>query len=167
MKIKMFHVKHFPPGMNIEGEKVFFGVGLAISFLYSLTFLGRYVQARMELFAITKLNSSPVTEWKPEGTMEVFSVLLGNALRGFPLLALSMLGFVIVHYVYFWQGSKSIYLMKRLPNRMEIHKMAWSYPIKAMMLSIGCAFVLLVLYYGVYRIATPKECLLPNQWLLW
>ena len=167
MKIKMFHVKHFPPGMNMEKEKLFFSLGMCGAFFYSWTFVWRYIQARTELLAFTKLNSHPVTTWEPVGTMEAFPILLGNALVGFSLLALSMLGFVIWHYIYFWQGSKSIYLMKRLPNRMEIHKMAWSYPVRSMVFCVGCAFGLLVLYYGVYIIATPKECLLPNQWPLW
>ena len=159
MKIKMFHVKHFPPGMNIEGEKVFFGVGLAISFLYSSTFLGRYVQAMHELYRYS------------EGTLikgryiENFSKLLGNGLVGFKILAITMLAFAILHYSYFLQGSKSIYLMKRLPDGKELYKRVFAVPLIGFLVCIITSILLCVVYYGIYMMLTPKVWIAPNQWL--
>lgn len=164
---KMFHVKHFPPGLDIQKEKLFFGLGMCGAFFYSWTFVLRYLQARTDLFLYSNLNCSPVVQWIPVGTMEPFEVLLGNALIGFLLLAIALLGFAVFNYAYFWQGSKSIYLVKRLPDRMELHKMAWELPIRELLVCGGCAFGVLVLYYVLYMTATPKECLLPNQWPLW
>lgn len=159
----MFHVKHFPPGMNIESEKLFFGLGMCGSFFYSWTFIWRYVEARTQLFGL----SSGETVKLILGTMDEFLVLLGDALIGFLFVAIGMILCSIFHYAYFWQGSKSIYLMKRLPDKMEIHKRVWTIPLVAVVLCCVAVFLLLVLYYGLYIWATPKQCLPSNQWRLW
>ena len=159
MKTKMFHVKHYPPGMNIEGEKLFFGLGMVVSFLYSTVFLGRYVQELSRLYAYS------------EGTLvigifiENFWELLGNALVGFEVMAISMLAFAILHYSYFWQGSKSIYLMKRLPDGKELYKRVFAMPLIGFVICVGAGVLLLGIYYGVYIIVTPKVWIAPEQWL--
>ena len=117
MKIKMFHVKHYPPGMNIAGERVLFVVGLVISFLYSTTFLWRYV---LELSSWYSLSGVNMMEGK--FVMASFLELLGNGLVGFRVMAIAVFSFSILHYIYFEQGSKSIYLMKRLPDGKELYK---------------------------------------------
>lgn len=165
MKIKMFHVKHFPPGMNVEGEKFFFGFGMCAAFFYSWSFIWRYLEARMRLSEISRLQRFPKVIY--QGTIEHFSVLLGNALIGFWFVAIGMMGFAIIHYAYFWQGSKSIYVMKRLPNKMELYKRVWTLPLISLLLCAVTALVLLFIYYGVYVLATPKQCLPLNLWPLW
>ncbi len=160
---KMFHVKHFPPGMDVEDEKLFFGLGMCGSFFYSWTFVWRYLDARSQLFGLSSGGSEKLII----GTIDEFSILLGNALSGFLFVAIGMTGYSIKHYTYFWKGSKSIYLMKRLPDKMEIHKRALTLPLIALALCVGAAIFLLVLYYGLYILATPKQCLPSNQWPLW
>ena len=160
---KMFHVKHFPPGMDMEAEKLFFGLGMSGAFFYSWTFIWRYMQARAELY----LYSEGKYILLEQRVMAKFSDLLGNALLGFLLVAIGLLGFVIFHYAYFWQGSKSIYLMKRLPDKMEIHRQALTFPILALLVCMVTSFLLLVLYYGIYMIATPRQCIPSNQWMIW
>lgn len=155
---KMFHVKHYPPGMDMEAEKWFFGLGMCGAFFYSWTFIWRYLQARSELYRFAGLFTRP-SELVPNGTIETFLSLLGNALIGFEFVAIGMIGFAIMHYRYFWQGSKTIYLMKRLPNKMELIKRVWTVPFIAIGACIVAALVLLALYYGLYLIATPKQCL--------
>lgn len=158
-----FHVKHFPPGMDMETEKLFFGLGMCGAFFYSWTFIWRYFQARAELYLYSEGNYILVEN----RVMANFAELLGNALIGFVLVALGLVGFAALHYSYFWQGSKSIYLMKRLPNKMELHKRALTLPVLGLIICVATAFLLLVLYYGLYVIATPKQCIPPNQWILW
>ncbi len=161
----MFHVKHFPPGMNVEKEKLFFGLGMCGSFLYSWTFLWRYLEARTWLYEYSRIKKNYVLV---EGRfMEDFSVLIGNALIGFLFVVVGMIGFGIMHYVYFLQGSKSIYLMKRLPSKTEIYKRVLTFPFIVFLICAATALLLLALYYGVYITATPEQCLPPNQWPLW
>lgn len=151
MKIKMFHVKHFPPGMNVEGEKVFFGLGLVISFLYSMTFLGRYIQALHLCYSLAEKSDGFVICITP------FFELLGNALVGFEVMAISMLAFVILHYSYFWQGSKSIYFMRRLPDGKELYRRVFAVPLIGFVICVGVGILLLGIYYGIYMIVTPKD----------
>ncbi len=161
----MFHVKHFPPGMNVKQEKLFFGLGMGASFLYSLTFIWRYLEAYAWLYTYYPAKKTYILR---EGAlMEEFPVLMGNALIGFLFVIIGMIGFGIMHYVYFQQGSKSIYLMKRLPDKMELYKRMLTFPLLVFLICAVTAFLLLVFYYGIYIIATPEQCLQPNQWPLW
>lgn len=159
MKINLSH--HAPPGINLRPERHFFAAGMICAFFYSLTFFAQYRQARAMLY-----------EWRggkrvlmPGAIMEDFSPLLGNALIGFFILILCMLALIIYHYAYHHQGSKSIYLMKRLPNRWELHRRCLTLPFLAALLCLLAAAALLLTYFGIYMIFTPKECLIPGQWL--
>lgn len=153
MKTDIF-TRIVPPGIDLKKEKNFFVAGMVCAALYSLSFLISYVVAFGMLFEGEKIAS--------------FKSLLGNSLAGFVLLAMCMPGFIIYHYLYFRQGSKSIYLMKRLPHRTEIHKRALSLPVLAMLASLLAAFAIMMIYFAFYMLVTPNEYLPPNQWLeLW
>jgi len=164
-RVKNFTVRYSPPGAELKSEWVVYLFGNITAFAVSLMFFASYASARSELYNYDRVQKKYILN--EAATMQGFSDILGGYLLGFVLIGVIMLSFIIFRYSYYRQGSKSIYLMRRLPNRMEIHKMAWSYPVRSMVFCVGCAFGLLVLYYGVYIIATPKECLLPNQWPLW
>ena len=75
-----------------------------------------------------------------------------------------VLGFIVYHYLYYRQGSKSIYLMKRLPSKHELHKRAIALPMLAILGCLVAALIVMLLYFAIYMLATPKQCLLPNQW---
>jgi len=107
--------------------------------------------------------------WLDESmTMPDFAEIFVRFPIGFSILAVCMLGFVIYHYVYYYRGSKSIYLMRRLPNRFEIHRRAWTYPLCVILLCVVCVVVLFWLFFGLYLWITPNACLMPGQlWRLW
>ena len=94
-----------------------------------------------------------------------FVTVLGDSMQGFFLYCFLMLAIVVWHYLYYHYETKSIYLMKRLPNRVEIHKRAWTLPMLGVAATLLAAFVMLVLYFEIYMIATPKQCITPEQWL--
>ena len=68
------------------------------------------------------------------------------------------------HYAYHRQGSKSIYLMRRLPSKLELHRRCLTLPIAGILIALLTAFLLLLIYYAVYMNVTPAECLMPGQW---
>ena len=149
-----------PPGIGTDWEIRAYISGLVLLFLLSFQFFGDYNEAYSELY-----------QWKNghqvlrEGAMMAdFAVVLGDSLRSFFLYAFVNLGVVIWHYRYYHYGTKSIYLMKRLPNRMEIHKRAWTLPLLGAVGSLLAAFAILVLYFEIYMIVTPKQCIAPGQW---
>jgi amino acid transporter len=96
--------------------------------------------------------------------MTDFYAILGGALYGFLILALCMPALILYHYAYHYQGSKNIYLMRRLPNRWELHKRCVTLPLLAALICLLSVLVLLCIYLGIYMTATPRECLTPGQW---
>lgn len=149
-----------PPGLRWQTERnVFLGVG-AGAVLYSFGFLLRYTEARALLYT----QESGVSLLRAGAVMEDFAPLLDRALLGFAVQALCMVVFGVYHYVYHNQGSKSMYLMRRLPNRWELHRRCLTLPLLGILASVVLALLLLVLYYEIYMRCTPEQCLTPGQW---
>ncbi len=151
--------KNLPPGMNPAEERNFVKIGLVLSALIAfldvivcfteLNHLYQYRAGKRILDASRKMPD--------------FAEIFQRFPIGFAILAVCMLGFIVYHYVYYYRGSKSIYLMRRLPDRWEIHRRAWSYPLCVILLCALCVVVLFWLYFGLYLWITPNECLVPGQ----
>ncbi len=149
-----------PPGLDLRPEKGAFGGGMAFSALFSLSFLTRFSDELERLYWRNGMERT----LRPDAVMPDFVQVLGGALIGFAVLALCMAAFVAVHYACHHQGSKSIYLMRRLPNRWERHRRCWTLPLLGIAACLLAAFVLLLIYYAIYMLATPEVCLTPGQW---
>lgn len=160
MKLNIDFSRYAPLGINLGREGRFYVGGMVCAFAYSLSFLTRYGSAHSRLYTWIE-NKRTI---RPGTVMEDFYQLLGSALTGFVIVAMCALVIIIYHYVYHRQGSKSIYLMKRLPNRFELHRRCLTLPILAALISLLAAGVLLLSYYGIYMACTPEECLSPGQW---
>lgn len=163
--INNFLIKYSPPGMDLKPEKRVFIWGITLSVFYStFYYFARYAEAYHKLYERVggrlTLNINAV--------MPDFRALLGQSLVGFIALSVVMLGFMIYHYIYYRQGSRSIYLMRRLPKKSEMHKRALTLPIIAVLICLAAAFILLMIYFAVYMLVTPKACRMPDQWqILW
>ncbi len=84
-----------------------------------------------------------------------FSDILGNALNGFYICAGAMIGFVIDNYVYFYTDSKSIYTMKRLRRRGELHLRCWAVPLFWAAALLLCSQILRAVYFLFYWLSVP------------
>lgn len=149
-----------PAGIDMQQELRWIAFLLAASLLYSMGYLISLANAYQSLFTLVA-NKKVLMDG---AVMPDFADLLESGLTGFLITALSMVGFIGYHYIYHFQGSKSIYLMKRLPYRWELWKRCISLPVLAAVSSLTLAAVLLVVYYGIYLLVTPDGCLVPNQW---
>lgn len=156
--------KNLPPGMNPGDEQRFVKIGLVLSALLGGLDLIQYFTELSNLYRYREGK-----RWLDESmTMPDFAEIFVRFPIGFSILAVCMLGFVVYHYVYYYRGSKSIYLMRRLPNRFEIHRRAWTYPLWVILLCVVCVVVLFWLFFGLYLWITPNACLMPGQlWRLW
>ena len=151
--------RHLPPGMNPDDERRFVKIGLVLSALLGGLDLIRYFTELSNLYRYREGK-----RWLDESmTMPDFAEIFVRFPIGFAILAVCMLGFVIYHYVYYYRGSKSIYLMRRLPNRFEIHRRAWTYPLCVILLCGVCVTVLFWLFFGLYLWITPDACLVSGQ----
>lgn len=150
---------YVPPGFNWQTELKFAAAYWCIAVLVSLWFfvdLGNAINDLYYYDGIRRVLSGAM--------MEDFSQII----RG----KMSMLNFSIVlaaalsalHLCYHYLGSKSIYTMRRLPQRFELLKRCVSVPlaIAAVMLITAC--ILTLLYYWAYMANVPPVCLVPGQW---
>ena len=161
-KIKKIDLeKYAPPGVNIKQQTDFFMAGNIISAIISLYFFVEYFNQYQNLFGFNGIKRELIKG----ATMPDFPLILDKFLIGFLITGACMLLFVIYYYLYYYQGgSKSIYLMKRLPHKIEIHKRAWTLPIVLCILSLLIAFIIAFCYFVFYLAVTPEECLKPEQW---
>ena len=160
--LKNFNMeKYAPPGVNIQQQIDFFITGNIISLIVSLYFFVEYFNEYQRLFEFDGEKRILLID----AIMPDFPLVLNKFLIGFFIMAVCMLFYVIFYYSYYYQnGSKSIYLMKRLPRKTEIHKRAWTLPLTFAALCLIISFLLAIFYLCFYLLVTPEECLQPNQW---
>lgn len=155
--------RHAPVGFEVQTEKDVFVAGMILSAIYSLRFFWEYSD---DEWLIYTSGSKEIV--RPGSTMTSFAELIDGCLMGFGIVAAVMIAFIVWHYVYHTQESRSIYLMRRLPNRWELHRRCLTLPVVGMAICGLAAFGFLMLYYVFYMTATPAECIAPGQWeLLW
>ena len=156
MKTDSFLSRYAPAGFPIHQEIRIFLITLGVSTLYSFGFLKRYLEARAELFETTVTGEKILLI---SAKMPRMTSLIHDAFLGFILIGILAAAGIFYHYLFHKQGSKSIYLMKRLPNRLELHKRCIALPVLGMAVSLIAALLLFLLYYGIYQIFTPSMCL--------
>lgn len=101
----------------------------------------------------------------PGRTVPPFLSLYLRGLVCFPSCGLVMLGSAVQNYLGHFQGSRSIYLMRRLPQRWELARRCLGEP--ALCLA-GCLAVYVltgVTCFIYYWFRTPAGCLPPNIWV--
>ncbi|MBQ8396888.1 MAG: hypothetical protein IJX53_01660 [Clostridia bacterium] len=152
--------RYAPLGYSLTLERTLYKFGLLFSGFYSLCFIDRYTRSFNNL-----------RDWENKryvlregAVMPDFADLIDTAFIGFALVAAMMLCFIAVHYSYHTQGSRADYLMRRLPDRLELHRRCLTLPILAALGCAVCAFVLLLVYFAIYMLFTPQACLQPEQW---
>lgn len=134
--LKINWEKHVPPGFDWEMEKWLFTAVYVISCLWSLLFFVRFTEAAT--FAGER-NSIPY-----------FYEVLGKSFFCFPIAIAFMLISIAMNYAHYHSGSKSIYLMRRLPDPWERHRRCITVPLWSAAISILTACALFFIYYGVY-----------------
>lgn len=155
-----------PPGIEAGREVYWARGGLSISALFSfLCFIIRCVSARSKLFSRMPDGEKELIEG---ALMSPFRDVIGISFAGFAVIAAAMLGLAAYHYAYHRIGSRSIYLMRRLPDRFELHRRCLALPVAVIVLCAAASFILLCIYYWIYLAMTPEQCLVPGQWqMLW
>lgn len=151
-----------PPGMNMEGELIFFLISMLAALTYSLGFLIRLF-GQIELLYT---HTESVRELIPGAVMAPFYEVFDRAWMGYFIVLLCMLGWGIYHAAYYRQGANSIYLMRRLPDHISYCRYTWTSTVCAAVLCLIFAAICLLLSYGIYHWTTPAQCLAGGQWTL-
>ena len=140
--LKINWEKHTPPGLDWETERGLFIAAFVISCLWSLGFFLRFSDA------VHYVEDTPVP---------YFYEVLGNAFFCFPIAMAFMLVSIALNYSHYHSGSKSIYLMRRLPDPWERHRRCLTVPLWSAVITLLAAMVLFFLYYGAYMLWTTKH----------
>ena len=152
--------KIVPPGISPKSQIQFFITGNIISFIISLYFFVNFYNEIIDLYEFDGAKKTLIQGIK----MPDFPLILDRLTLGFALVAICMLFYVIYYYGSYKNGSMSIYLMKRLPSKFEMHKRALTLPLITAALSLIIGLLVSIIYLGLYVLFTPVECLKPDQW---
>ena len=145
----------FPPGYEYEKERssalllLGIGVGLSLQFFGSLHAAVEALYEYADGMKVLREGAQAV----PFGRL-----VIGHWGLYVPLL-LFLAGMALYHYFYYYRETKCIYLMRRLPKRGVLFKSCVKGPV--LWLGAGIAFLTVwyLLYYGIYLLAIPGECL--------
>lgn len=153
--------RYLPMGLDWKKETAHFGYWLAGGAIWALMFF--------TLQFVPRLND--LWRWEdgkrvliPGSVMPDFYLLMNYVNVFYFMIGCSMAFVVWRYYQHHSQGSMSIYLMRRLPDRWELHRRCLVFPFIGVVLCLLAAFVTVVLFYAWYMLVVPNECLTPGQW---
>lgn len=96
--------------------------------------------------------------------MKSFSELMYGKMNWFHILSLILVGVIVINYLSFFRGSKSIYLMRRLSNPWELHRRCILLPAAGIVISQVARLILILFYFAIYMLVTPDGYLPPDSW---
>ena len=145
-----------PLGVDGANVRDRMALGLGAAAVCSLSFLGHFSRAVNDLYQYR----GGVRYQLIDGAKIVpFRDLLHGVFWACGVMALIMMFVAVGFYSYHDQDSKSLYTMKRLPNRMELWRRVLAMPLLG---AASCgipAAVLTGVYYVIYLLCTPAGCL--------
>lgn len=141
--------RYVPPGMSFRVQGMTLLIGLLVSFAYSLQFFGSYFEQYQLLFSENGYLNT-------DAAIDAFLPILGSALNGFYMLAVVMLLFSVRNWMYFYQESRSIYLMKRI-RRKELYIRILTLPVLTSMAVLCLTGIVFLIYRGIYYGLTPER----------
>lgn len=150
-------------GGRLTVKRICIGLGASSAFAW-IVYWTRLNECQRQLYqwrgAVRKLI--------PGAVMAPFYQVQANALLCFGLLALYMLPLAAWHYYYHYRESRSIYLMRRLPNRRELWRRCLGLPLLGLAACVALSAAHVLVFYAIYHYSTPPQCLQPGQWrMLW
>ena len=149
-----------PPGSNAAQDWIFTMI-LGMFFAGGLVthFIGNYRFHYAHLFV--QVMGKPVLN--PEAVMPDFALLHYPVLPVLLLYALFSLIQAAQYYSSYYIGSKSIYLMRRLPDPWERWRRCLTLPALYFLSFLLLLGILLLLTFVFYHQFTPEACLTPMQ----
>ncbi len=147
-----------PPNMDAEQVKGWIIALLTIAaLLCSILFLCIYTEDYRNLFWDWGTKYQRIMTGAIMPRFGRYAMLTVYVTGGALLLTLAS---TVLLYSSYYQGSRSIYLMRRLPDgRSLLRRQIWSVPLRVMGLLLLLGMVLLALSWLVWRFVTPAQCL--------
>ncbi len=148
----------FPVGCKISSEISWASAGLfAAVFIAFATFGVRFSAAISDLY--DELHPGRLIT---DAVMPSFRQLLAGSLTGFYAFLAILPLWALFHYLLHFRESKSIYLMRRLPQKNELAKRCLSAPAAAAVIALIAALLSVLLCFIAYCLLTPAPALPQN-----
>jgi len=149
--------KYAPPGTDVKRELIYYAVfGFVFIFCLSLNFLFSYFSDLNSLYMYDHGRRILIEEG---AKIEDINILMRQSFAGYWGFAFSCVVMAIVHYISFTNETKSIYVMKRLPDAKELHVCCLTLPVLAFLAGTLLTALLMLSYVQIYYHVTPAECL--------
>ena len=153
---------YVPVGMDWESKREIFLICLiAAAFLAMCAFMVQFMYAMDDVYEYTGWNQRALI---PGAVMPDFYTTMDWVLIGYQAIGLYQFKAIYDNYASHRQDSMSIYLMRRLPDRWELHRRCLGLPLMGIGVCVLAALVTVVVCYGCYMIGAPQQCLAPHQW---
>ena len=147
--------KLYPPGYEWQDEWKVTGYLLGLVFILSGQYWFRLGRMTNGLYRYEGGKRFVDAEAIAESYVEV----VGNSWLWFLLPIVFLAVMAVWHYVSYWQHTRSIYVMRRLPRRGVVFVSCVQGPVLCAAVLILAVVLLYVLYLGLYWIAVPAECM--------
>lgn len=147
--------KYAPLGIDVRKQAGWWLAGGVFATLHSMLFVLRYIGSRADLYRL-KAGKRVLIEG---AVITDFETLTEGVFLSFYFVSIVTLLVIIYHYFYHYQGSKMMYLMKRLPEKCELHRRCITLPVTGAVLLMTWMFIVRMLYFSIYILCTPSQCL--------
>lgn len=152
-----FIKRNSPPGVDASLLNRIFIFGNIVSFAMGMiVFLMRYYSAYSALLSYDIPGKTTIIKG---AVISSFSFIISNSMIGFAITAVCCLSFIPYYIFHYQNGSMSIYLMKRLPQRSELLKSIITVPIMFCAITLVFAVVSVGICFAIYALVTPSACL--------
>ncbi|MBR5712920.1 MAG: hypothetical protein IKX54_04920 [Lachnospiraceae bacterium] len=151
--------KLFPPGTNVAVECCVLGTTIGWMVIAGMSFISKFQQARENLYDDFG-NGVMIRNLDRE--MPKLRSLVSGRLYGLLIVLLGCAAIAVGHYVSYYRESKSIYVMKRVSSRAEIHVRCLAVPLITFAVALIIAFIMFRLYVWGYYYFSPEGSL-PKQ----
>ena len=147
-----------PPNMDAAQVKGWIIALLTIvALLCAILFLGSYPEDYRNLFWDWGTKRQRIAPGMIIPRFDRYAILTAYVIGGALVLTLASAALL---YSSYYQGSRSIYLMRRLPDgRSLLRRQIWSVPLRVMGLLLLLGVVMLAATWLVWRFVTPAQCL--------
>lgn len=151
--------KLVPVGTDYKKEMKGIAIGLAISAVYSLSFIFKFSFSLDELYDVISGKAILISGRYIAG----FSDIMEGRFDLFKILFYLLIILGVMHYFGHFSGSKSIYLMRRIPQRWELLVRCAAFPAMGIIVCKLSELILTLLFFAIYMIFTPKGHIPPGQ----
>lgn len=149
MKFKMD--RYFPAGYDPSTEWKWALAGWILSIFWSMRFLINYADT------IRTMHLAEEQGKRTSFVLMTFPRCIENCFIGFTIVIAFLLLVIVFHYRWHYNGSRSIYLMRRLPDRFELARRCLAFPVAAIIICLLTMVLLYFIYRTIYIYCTPER----------